>query len=61
MTSSRSLYLAAALLALAGVLMAVSASVILGAALLIAALCMAAAARLFQTKEQNQHTEEKES
>lgn len=62
MTSSKLLYMAAALLALAGVLMAVSASPILGAVLLIAGGCMAAAARLFSQKEkQNQHTEEKES
>lgn len=57
MTSSRLLYLAAALLALAGVLMAVSARAILGAVLLVAA-----AARLFSQKEkENEHTEEKES
>lgn len=62
MTSSRLLYLAAALLALAGVLMAVSASLILGAVLLITGGCTAAAARLFLQKEkQDQHTEEKES
>ena len=48
MTSSKLLYMAAALLALAVVLIAVS--------------CMAAAARLFSQKEkQDQHTEEKES
>lgn len=62
MTSSRLLYLAAALLALAGVLMAVSASLILGAVLLVTGGCMAAAARLFSQKEkENEHTEEKES
>ena len=51
MTSSKLLYMAAALLALAGVLMAVSASLILGAVLLNTGGCTAAAARLFQTKE----------
>ena len=52
MTSSRLLYMAAALLALAGVLMTVSASLLLGAVLLVAGGCMAAAAaaRLFQQK-----------
>lgn len=59
MTSSGLLYIAAAL---AGVLMAVSASLILGAVLLVAGGCMAAAARLYPQKEkQNEHTEEKES
>ena len=62
MTSSKLLYMAAALLALAGVLMAVSASLILGAVLLTAGGCTAAAARLFSQKEkQNRYTEEKES
>ena len=49
MTSSRLLYLAAALLALAGVLMAVSASVIVGAALLIGAQALSILHPLPQT------------
>lgn len=58
MTSSTLLYSAAALMALSGILMAVSASPALGAVLLAAGACMAAAAaRHFQPTE-TQHKEE---
>ena len=57
MTSSTLLYSAAALMALSGILMAVSASPALGAELLAAGACMAAAARHFQPTE-TQHKEE---
>ena len=57
MTSSTLHYSAAALMALSGILMAVSASPALGAVLLAAGACMAAAARHFQQPE-TQHKEE---
>ena len=57
MPSSTLLYSAAALMALSGILMAVSASPALGAVLLAAGACMAVAARHFQQAE-TQHKEE---
>lgn len=56
MTSSTLLYSAAALMALSGILTAVNASPALGAVLLAAGACMAAAARHFQPTE-TQHKE----
>ena len=57
MTSSTLLYSAAALMALSGILTAVNGSPALGAVLLAAGACMAAAARHFQPTE-TQHKEE---
>lgn len=51
MTSSQLLFSAAALMALSGILMAISASPALGAALLAAGACMAVAAWHFHRKE----------
>ena len=63
MTSSTLLYSAAALMALSGILTAVSASPALGAVLLAAGACMAAAARHFQPTETHKEEtkEDKES
>ena len=51
MTSSQLLFSAAALMALSGILMAISASPALGAALLAAGACMAVAAWHFHKTE----------